>query len=216
MATRMIATALWQDKEFRKIKSIKTRYLWLYLLSCTMSKSCGIFHLPLDMIAFESKLSEEDIEKCLKELELNNFCVYSKDSEEIAIYNYPKYNISNMGKPMIDCITKDLALVDDRTLVDRIILSLKDYLKSLGEEHSKSLVIETMISVYSNFASNVDDKGKTIFKEKNTKTITNTNNNTNTNSDTIHDSSNDSCNDTTNEREKEQIDYSNVNDDEMF
>ena len=179
-----------------------------------MSKSCGVFHLPLDMIAFESKLSEQEINDCLKELELNNFCYYSKKSEEIAIYNYPKYNISNMGKPMIDCVSKDLSLVEDRTLVDRLIMSLRDYQKTLGDSH-RELLVESMIDVYSNFASNVEIKEKTIFKEKDIKTNTNTN--TNTNSDTSNDSCNDSSHDTLSETpKKEKIDYSNMDDDELF
>lgn len=216
MATRMIATSMWQDKEFRKLKSIETRYLWVYLLSCTMSKSCGIFHLPIDMIAFESKLTEQEIEKSLKELEMNGFCYYSKKSEEIAIYNYPKYNISNMGKPMIDCVSKDLSLVEDRSLVDRVILSLYDYKKSLGEEH-KAMLVDSMIYVYQCFSTTArtDEDGeikeKTIFKESNTKTITN--NNTNTNSDTIDESCHESSNDT---RKIEELDYANMSDDTLF
>ena len=215
MATRMIATNLWTDREFRKIKSLKTRYLWIYLLSCTMSQTCGVFYIPIDVIAFESKMSEEDIEKSLQELEINNFLYYSKESEEIVIYNYPKYNIRNMGKPMVDCISKELSQVKNRKLVSRIIDSLKDYKDKMGDE-MKADLLDDIISVYSNFVPNSEKteemeiviKEKTIFKEKDTNTSTNTY--TNTNNDTIDHS----CHDTSNDTSK--INWNEVDDNEKF
>ena len=159
MATRMIATELWNDKEFRKIKSIKTRYLWIYLLSCPMSKSCGIFHLPLDIIVFDTRTSEEEVEKSIQELETNNFIYYDRENEEIAIYNYPKYNINNMGKPMVDCITRELDIVVNKTLIERVVDSLKDYEKTLVNEHKINLV-ESIISVYANYLQNSNKKTK--------------------------------------------------------
>ena len=219
MSTRMIATSLWTDKEFRKIKSIKTRYLWIYLLSCPMSKICGIFHLPLDIIAFESKLSEEDIEKSLQELEVNNFVYYDKESEEIAIYNYPKYNISNMGKPMVDCITRELDLVSNKNLVSRVIQSLRDYQKTLGNER-KMETVESIIEVYSLYLPESElnlEKEKTIFKERVLNTNTNITTNTTTNSDTIHDSYNDSYSDTPKQENKiEKRDWANADPNEKF
>lgn len=216
MATRMIATGLWQDKEFRKIKSIKTRYLWIYLLSCPMSKICGIFHLPLDVIAFESKLSEEDIDKCLQELEVNNFIYYDRESEEIAIYNYPKYNINNMGKPMVDCITRELDLVVNKKLVSRVIDSLRDYQKTLGTEHKTDLV-ENIIGVYSQYVNDGEDLERTIIKERVLNTNTNITTNTNTNSDTIHDSVADSYNDSPKQENKiEKRDWANADPNEIF
>ncbi len=231
MATRMIATGLWTDKEFRRIKSIKTRYLWIYLLSCPMSKVCGVFHLPLDIVAFDTKLSEEDIDKGLQELEINNFVYYARETEEIVIYNYPKYNITNMGKPMIDCITRELELVSDRTLVARIVDSLKDYQKTLGNEHKKESV-ESIIETYSDYLPNkekveVDDlkdineiigkkEEKTIIKERVIKN-SNTTTNTTTNSDSIHDSVADSYTDSSKQDKKiEKVDWCSKNQDELF
>lgn len=222
MATRMIATNLWTDREFRKIKSIKTRYLWVYLLSCTMSKSCGVFHLPLDVIAFESRLSEEDIEKSMQELEINNFCYYARDTEEIVIYNYPKYNIKNMGKPMIDCVSKELSQVSDRKLISRIIDALEDYKNGMGDEMRAEL-IDDIIKVYSQFVP-ADEKPKqeiiylkekTIFKEKdnNTSTITITN----TNNDTLDHSCHETSNDTLKSNKVvEKVDWASKDPNEIF
>lgn len=226
MATRMIATELWTDKDFRKIKSIKTRYLWIYLLSCPMSKTCGVFHLPMDIIVFDTRMSEEEVEKSLQELTINNFIYHDKESEEIAIYNYPKYNINNMGKPMVDCITRELDIVSNKKLISRVVDSLKDYQKTLGNIHKIELV-ESIIEVYNNYVPEddkpvqevievVDLKEKTIIKER-VNTTTNTTTNTNTNSETIHDSSHDSYNDSVdNKQEKVKKDWCSANQDELF
>lgn len=186
MATRMIATEMWQDSTMRrKIKDITTRYVWLYLLTNSMSKTCGIFQMPLDMVSLETKLPEEKISLCIDELTKAELCYYCVDTEEIVIFNYPKYNVRNLGKPMIDCLSKELSFVKNRLLVDMMVEKLEKSLSIVGEE-SKRLLYEQLITLYRSFGK------KTIIKEKRESNNTNTNTYINTNSVSCHDSYNDS------------------------
>lgn len=183
MATRMIATELWQDTVMRKkLKDQTTRFVWLYLLTSSMSKTCGIFYLPFDFVALETKLSEEKVALCIEELMKADLCYYSNNTEEIVIYNYPKYNVRNLGKPMFDCLNKELSQVKDRTLVDKMVAKLGKIRDGAGEEQKRSLY-QNLIYLYSHYGK------ETIIKED--KVNTNTYIYTNTKSDALNDTLND-------------------------
>lgn len=191
MAIRMIITDLWQDQVWRReVKDIKLRYFWLYLLTCTMSKTCGIFHLPLDLVSMETRLSLEDVETCIQKLSDLKLCVYSNETEEIAISNYPKYNIRNMGKPMVDCIIKELELVKDKELMKVLIDNLNKYQKTLTDIN-KQQCIHTLIEIYIS-----SYKGETYYKGKELDNNYSNNTNTNTNSDRSNDTLHDTLNQT--------------------
>lgn len=184
MATRMIATEMWQDSTMRKvIKDQTTRYVWLYLLTSSMSKTCGVFYLPLDIIALETKVNEEKVALCIQELTKAELCFYSNDTEEIVIYNYPKYNVRNLGKPMLDCLNTELSKVKNRKLIDMMVAKLEKIRDGAGEEQKRSLY-DNLINIYRHYGK------ETIIKEDRV-----INNNTNTNiyikSDTLNDTYND-------------------------
>lgn len=179
-ATRMIATDLWQDQVWRRnIKEIQVRYLWLYLLTCTMSKTCGIYHLPLDLASMETRLNDEELVRCLNVLIDNKMCVYSAETEEIAITNFPKYNIRNLGKPMVDCVSRELALVKNRELIKVLIDNLYKYSKNINDSN-KVILIHNLIDLYVSAYNN----------------ITYTNTNTNTKCGSVNDTSHDTIHDT--------------------
>lgn len=77
----------------------------------------------------ESKLSEASIETYIKHLSALKMVKYNEETEEILIYNLPRYNIIRLGKPMEDCIRKELSLVKDKSLIKDIIV----YLDSIGD-----------------------------------------------------------------------------------
>lgn len=186
MSIKAIDSNVWLDQKWRRnLKDIKLRYLWFYLLSCPNSKSCGVFYLPLDQITYDTKLDEEETEKFLKVLEDNDLCKYNQATEEIAIYNFPKYNIRNTGKPIIDMLNRELSAVKEKSLVNAVFEKLCQY-KNNTKEQSKFLHYETLTNIYKNYC-----KGGDIVGELN-----NTNTNTYTNTDTPHDSCTDSLSDT--------------------
>lgn len=127
---RILSQQLWQTQKWRKkIKDIKERYLWLYLLSCPNSKTCGIFYIPTETIANETKLSEEDVIKYLNHFKELSMVDYNEETEEILIYNFPKYNIIRLGKPMEDCLRSELSLVRDTNLIRKMISYLEKYIE---------------------------------------------------------------------------------------
>jgi hypothetical protein len=61
---RMINTKLWSDGWVRGLNPLD-RYLFLFLLTNEHTNLCGIYELPLSMMAFESGIDERDLEKTM-------------------------------------------------------------------------------------------------------------------------------------------------------
>ena len=125
---RIVDTSFWKDDVVAEKYSAEDRYFFLYLLTNPNSKQCGIYHLPLRTIAFEMGHTKESVASILKRFEKNfKNIVYNRDTQEIAILNFFKYSIVKGGKPVEDCITKELQEVKDKTLVAKVYTHLKSF-----------------------------------------------------------------------------------------
>lgn len=189
MAIRQIDTNIWNDEKLDSM-SINEKYVWLYLLTCPHSKSCGVFRLPIKYISFETGVSIDECKNHLSLLTQKHLCLYDESTQEIAVFNYPKYNIRNNGKPIIDMLIKELELVKSKTLIKAVALSICDYINKTIDEKKKAM-FTGILDLYANSLS--DEEKETILGK-----ISNTNN---TNTYIKSDTSNESCNDTLNEEE---------------
>lgn len=91
---RMIDTKFWSDNWVRELNPLD-RYLFLYLLTNQHTNISGIYELPLDVMAFESGISERDLKGVmLKTLQpkvhyikgwvyLKNFSKHQSDNESV-------------------------------------------------------------------------------------------------------------------------------------
>ena len=64
---RIVDTDFWKDDIVAEKYSAEDRYFFLYILTNPHSKQCGIYHLPIRIIAFEMGHSKESIESLLEE-----------------------------------------------------------------------------------------------------------------------------------------------------
>lgn len=145
---RVIEPKLWNSQKWRRsMTDIELRYFWLYLLTCPFSKSCGIFYLPIDTMIMETKISQEKVEKHLKELISLKMIDYNYDTEEIIIYNFPKYNIIRLGKPMEDCLKSELSSVKEIKLIKNMIGYLESYIKTKVND-KKINILTNILNIY--------------------------------------------------------------------
>ena len=49
---------------------------------------------------------------------------YNPETRELAIKNWGKYNLKRGGKPVLDCIRKELEKVKDRTIIEYVADSI--------------------------------------------------------------------------------------------
>lgn len=107
MATyRPIRIAFWQDKFVLKLTP-EQKYFYLYLMTNSKTKQCGIYELPLPVICLETGYNAETVIKLLKNFAEFNKIEYDFDSEEILVFNWIKFNPVN-SENIMKCVISEL------------------------------------------------------------------------------------------------------------
>jgi hypothetical protein len=110
---RQIYTRFWLDT--RKWKTDE-RLFYLYLLTNEHASQCGIYYLPKDIIKAETGLSTPAIDRLLEKFQAEDKIIYSSETEEVAIKNWPKYNTIESPK-VKSCIDKELKTIKNTVLI---------------------------------------------------------------------------------------------------
>ena len=88
---RMVDTRFWHDNWIRKLNALE-RYLFLYLLTNDKCSFCGVYELPLSVMAFESGIDEHDLETALlPKLEPK---IYYKNGW-VFLINFDRYHVND-------------------------------------------------------------------------------------------------------------------------
>lgn len=116
MATyRQVFISFWQDSYILDLDA-EGKLLYIYLLTNTKTTQCGIYELPIKVIQFETGLDKKVIEQYLKKFEADKKILYSKETSEVFMLNWLKYN--NIVSPkVIACIKKELMQVKNKEYV---------------------------------------------------------------------------------------------------
>lgn len=109
----------------------------------------GVYKILVKEIAFYTGISEKMVEKLMDKLENEYHMIkYNKNTHEIAIVHWAKYNMNKLGgKPIMDCISSELKKVQDVSLLKIILedvakekvraLFLKEIKEREGRENNK-------------------------------------------------------------------------------
>ena len=180
----VVNTSLWRDSKFRSdLKSFKARYLWLYLLTTPHSQSIGIFEISIEDICYETKLEEDEVKQFLMQMTDLDMLDYDTSKEEIIIYNYPKYNISSWGKPMVDKINSEISRVKNTKFIARLTDKLKDHVEKHPND-KKSPLLAQLVNLLENALTPIVFKGREDIGKRDTNKYNNIDINNNNNSDT--------------------------------
>lgn len=115
---RSIHITFWQD-EFVLTLTPEEKYFYLYLMTNSKTKQCGIYELPIKIAIMETGYNEETINKLFNKFEKNKKIIRSKSTSEICIINWLKYNFSKSPK-VLKCIHLELDNVKDKSLLRHI------------------------------------------------------------------------------------------------
>ena len=137
---RVVDVDFWKDDVVAERFSAEDRYFFLYLLTNPSSKQCGIFHLPLRLMAFEMGHSKDSVESIVDRFETRfGNIIYNKETQEIAILNFLKHSIIKGGKPVEDCIRKELEKVKDKSLIVAVYKHMLPHMDAHIEKNEKSM-----------------------------------------------------------------------------
>ena len=154
---RHVYTKFWEDSLVIEKMNESDKLFFLYLLTNRNTTQIGIYAITVRQISFElgysSEMVKELIAKFENELEL---IIYDEKTSEVAIKNWGKYNLNKGGKPIVDCITKELKDVKNKELIK--IVSEKIEKDGIGEVK----VLGKRWSAYSNKEIEVNRKIKVL------------------------------------------------------
>lgn len=130
---RKVHTEFWRDPRVLEELTPEDKLFFLYLLTNPNTTQLGIYKITKKQIAFELGYSIESINILMERFENKyDFIKYNSETRELAIKMWGKYNLTRGGKPMIDCIEKELKEVKDTTLVSYILINIeKDDIKKV-------------------------------------------------------------------------------------
>ncbi|MGK4184958.1 DnaD domain protein [Pediococcus pentosaceus] len=106
---RQIQTTYWEDVYVEDLKPEK-KLLFLYLLTNTHTKQCGVYEISIRAISIDTGLSKEDVKKVMDQLIEAGKIQYNDANKEIYIVNWLKYNSAKSPKvaSLVDKEIKDI------------------------------------------------------------------------------------------------------------
>lgn len=114
---RIVSTSFWSDSKVDTF-SPEDKYFMLYLLTNPHTTQLGIYEFSMKHAAFEMGYSVETVQALLSRFQDRyRIIMYCQDTGEIAIKNYLKHSIVKGGKPVLDCLKKELRQVKSKDLV---------------------------------------------------------------------------------------------------
>ncbi|MEB8649896.1 conserved phage C-terminal domain-containing protein [Bacillus cereus] len=137
---RKVHTEFWTDVKVSEDMTPEDKLFMVYLLTNPHTTQLGVYEITPKMIAFEIGLSIESARALLERFENHHKLIkYNKLTREIAIKNWGKYNLNRGGKPIEDCLKREIDKVKDLSLIKFIL------------EHTDHTVLKRKINLYAGF-----------------------------------------------------------------
>lgn len=163
---RHVQTSFWSDARVSEEMTPEDKYFYLYLMTNEHTNQIGVYQITRKQMAFELGYSIESAKALLDRfINHHELIVYNEETREICILNWGKYNLNKGGKPIEDCIKKELKSIKDLSLV-RLVL-----------ERTENTSLVQKVSVYAGLDDTSHDtstirgqKEKEKEKEKEKKT----------------------------------------------
>ncbi len=95
---RTVQLSFWTDTKVEEDFTPEDKYFYLYLFTNPHTNLSGCYELGLKQAARETGYSAETIERLIERFEnVHNIIVYSKETKEILLLNWHKYNWTKSG-----------------------------------------------------------------------------------------------------------------------
>ncbi len=123
---RIVDTSFWTDGKVDDF-SPEDKYFMLYLLTNPFTTQLGIYEISVKQVAFQLGYSVEAVKVLLERFESKyDMIIYSKSTNEIAIKNFLRHSIIKGGKPVEDCIKKEMQKVKNKSLIKQVFSFISD------------------------------------------------------------------------------------------
>ncbi|WP_243523152.1 DnaD domain-containing protein [Bacillus pseudomycoides] len=131
---RSVQVNFWQD-EFVLDLTPEERYFYMYLLTCSKTRQCGIYPLPLRLVEMETGYNRETVEKLLQRFVAYGKILYDAKTKELYVLNWLRYNpVTNTN--IEKCVLRELKTVKNKEFVHMFLQ------RCLEEELNIPLLLE--------------------------------------------------------------------------
>ncbi|AXK19190.1 DnaD domain-containing protein [Bacillus sp. COPE52] len=112
---RNVQVNFWQD-EFILDLTPEEHYFYIYLLTGTKTKQCGIYILPKRVAELETGYSMETVEKLLNRFVEYGKIFYDMETKELFIVNWLRYN-PILNTNVEKCVLRELKTVKNKEFI---------------------------------------------------------------------------------------------------
>ncbi|MDT3497702.1 DnaD domain protein [Bacillus toyonensis] len=112
---RNVQVNFWQDEFILDLTS-EERYFYIYLLTGTKTKQCGIYILPKRVAELETGYSMETVEKLLNRFVEYGKIFYDMETKELFIVNWLRYN-PILNTNVEKCVLRELKTVKNKEFI---------------------------------------------------------------------------------------------------
>lgn len=147
---RHVRTEFWKDAKVLEEMTPEDKLFFLYILTNGNTTQIGIYKIPKKQMAFELGYSVESINTLIDRFE-NHYKVirYNPKTRELAIKRWGKYNLVKGGKPIIDCVKKEVTEVKDKSLLAYVAQYIhKEEIKKEFEKLIDDTYHDSLDSIY--------------------------------------------------------------------
>ena len=134
---KYVYTEFWKDSKVIEEMTPEDKLFYLYLLTSPSTNQIGVFQITRKQMAFELGYSIETVNALLDRFTNHHKLVkYDTETREICILNWGKYNLNKGGKPIEDCVKKELKEVKNKSFLEEVAKKIEnEKIKSIYFEH---------------------------------------------------------------------------------
>ncbi|MGG4288337.1 DnaD domain protein [Priestia megaterium] len=115
---RHIHTTFWEDPKVLEEMTPEDKYFYLYILTNPKTTQIGVYQITKKQMALDLGYTVESVNSLLDRfINMHKIIKYNEETRELAVIHWGKYNLYKAGKPIIDCVKKELVEVKDKTLL---------------------------------------------------------------------------------------------------
>ena len=171
---RQIYAEFWRDAKVIEEMTPDDKLFYLYLLTNPNTTQIGIYGITKKQMAFELGYSLETVNTLFKRFENElGLIEYDSETREICLVNWGKYNFPRAGKPIEDCVKKELKAVKNTDFIKIIYQKI--------ENEKIKAVFQNFLAELSESRDVVRDVGRDVIRDGDNKNNNKNNNNNNNN-----------------------------------
>jgi hypothetical protein len=118
---RMFYSNFWTDGQIQDDFTPEDRYFYFYLLTNMNTSQLGVYEITVSTMSAELGYDKAAIQSMLKRFEdYHKLIAYNRETKELAVLKWAKYNWRRGGKPVWDLVKKEIDEVKDAALIELI------------------------------------------------------------------------------------------------